>query len=80
VVILYLYKDILSLLDQEEMLLVVTQQEIMEDQVNLIHLMAAVGALEAVKIQMRVDQEDPELEVLENLNTLVPHQLGLQAL
>ena len=34
----------------------------MEDQVNLIHLMAAVGALEAVKIQMRVDQEDPEAE------------------
>tara|TARA_A100001515_G_scaffold133179_1_gene122189 strand:+ start:230 stop:358 length:129 start_codon:yes stop_codon:yes gene_type:complete len=24
--------------------------------------------------------EDPELEVLENLSTLVPHQLGLQAL
>ena len=44
------------------MLLVVTQQEIMEDQVNLIRLMAAVGALEVVKIQMRVDPEDLEEE------------------
>jgi|TARA_R100000479_G_C6330212_1_gene181184 hypothetical protein len=35
---------------------------------------------EAVDLRVIVDQEDPELEVLENLNTLVPHQLGLQAL
>tara|TARA_Y100000593_G_C4172896_1_gene267961 strand:- start:356 stop:706 length:351 start_codon:yes stop_codon:yes gene_type:complete len=62
VVILYLYKDILFLLDLEEALLVVTQQEITEDQVNLIHLMAPVGAVEVVEIQMRVDQEDLEAE------------------
>jgi len=62
VVILYLHKDILSLLEVEETLLVVTQQEITEDQVNFLHLMAAVVALEVVEIQMRVDPEDPEAE------------------
>jgi hypothetical protein len=62
VVILYLYKDILFLLDLEETLLVVTQQEITEDQVNFHLLMAAGVALEVVEIQMQVDQEGLEAE------------------